>query len=83
MRVDDTVISKGSTLDISAKYVRASFVLIASIAALVYALLIYSTRFEVGHETYFTVVDDAMISMRYAMHLAAGQPSTSRYCSGV
>jgi hypothetical protein len=72
VRVDDTVISKGSTLDISAKYVRASFVLIASIAALVYALLIYSTRFEVGHETYFTLVDDAMISMRYAMHLAAG-----------
>jgi hypothetical protein len=35
-------------------------------------LFIYRTSFVVGHERYFSLFDDAMISMRYARNLARG-----------
>lgn len=36
------------------------------------AAFIASTRFDVGGQTYFTLFDDAMVSMTYARNLAAG-----------
>jgi len=42
------------------------------VAVCVYALFIARTAFRVRGELYFTLLDDAMISMRYAQHLAAG-----------
>ena len=51
---------------------------------LVYAaLFIYRTSFVVAGERYFSLFDDAMISMRYARNLAHGyglvwNPGTSR-----
>lgn len=41
-------------------------------AGLGYLLFILRTGFKIGNEVYFTLVDDAMISMRYARNLAAG-----------
>jgi hypothetical protein len=35
-------------------------------------LFIYRTSFVVGHERYFSLFDDAMVSMRYARNLAHG-----------
>jgi len=42
------------------------------IAALFYLVFIFRTAFPVGGQTWFTLVDDAMISMRYARNLAQG-----------
>lgn len=43
------------------------------VAALaVYAWLILRSGFQVDGTTWYTLIDDAMISMRYAQHLAAG-----------
>jgi len=36
------------------------------------ALYLFRTSFLIGNTRYFTLVDDQMISMRYAKHLAAG-----------
>ncbi len=47
-----------------------SFILI--ISAVFYLAFIVGTSFVVGGERFFTLVDDAMISMRYAKHLAQG-----------
>ncbi len=41
-------------------------------AALLYAGFIWRTSFRIAGITYFTLVDDAMVSMRYAQHLAGG-----------
>ncbi len=41
-------------------------------AALFYAVFIGRTSFILHGERYFTLIDDAMISMRYARHLAQG-----------
>ncbi len=41
-------------------------------AAALYAVFIARTAFRVAGITYFTLVDDAMVSMRYAQHLAQG-----------
>lgn len=41
-------------------------------AAATYAVFIARTAFRIGGITYFTLVDDAMVSMRYAQHLARG-----------
>ena len=38
-----------------------------------YALFIFRTSFTVGGTRYFVLFEDAMISMRYAKHFAAGQ----------
>ncbi|MBI5954817.1 MAG: DUF2029 domain-containing protein [Chloroflexi bacterium] len=46
--------------------------LILAIAAIFYLAFIVGTSFVVGDERFFTLVDDAMISMRYARHLAQG-----------
>jgi hypothetical protein len=37
-----------------------------------YGVFVARTAFKIGDELYFTLVDDAMISMRYARNLAAG-----------
>jgi hypothetical protein len=41
-------------------------------ACLFYGAFIYRVRFSAGGHEYFTLVDDAMISMRYARNLASG-----------
>jgi arabinofuranosyltransferase len=46
--------------------------LILFLALLFYALFIYRTAFPVGNKAYFTLVDDAMISMRYARNFSNG-----------
>jgi len=51
---------------------RKSHNLILAIAAIFYLAFIVGTSFIVNNERYFTLVDDAMISMRYAKHLALG-----------
>ena len=42
------------------------------LAILVYSFFIYQTIFYIDGHLYFTLVDDAMISMNYAKHLADG-----------
>jgi hypothetical protein len=51
---------------------RAHLNLILAITAVFYLAFIIGTSFVVNGERYFTLVDDAMISMRYAQHLAQG-----------
>lgn len=46
--------------------------LILAAAAIFYLAFIIGTSFVANGERYFTLVDDAMISMRYAQHLAQG-----------
>jgi arabinofuranosyltransferase len=46
--------------------------LIILISAIFYLAFILGTSFLIDQERYFTLVDDAMISMRYAKHLALG-----------
>lgn len=46
--------------------------LIIFISAVFYLAFIFGTSFLIDQERYFTLVDDAMISMRYAKHLAQG-----------
>jgi arabinofuranosyltransferase len=46
--------------------------LLLAVAAIFYLAFIFGTSFVVREERYFTLVDDAMISMRYAQHLAQG-----------
>ena len=41
-------------------------------AACFYAVFILRSSFRIAGETYFTLIDDAMVSMRYAHHLAEG-----------
>lgn len=41
-------------------------------ALLFYTVFIYRTRFSINGETYFTLIDDAMISMRYAKNFSNG-----------
>lgn len=46
------------------------FLLLA--AAAFYVVFILRTAFRIHGETFFTLIDDAMVSMRYAHHLAQG-----------
>jgi hypothetical protein len=46
--------------------------LIAQLAVLFYAAFIARTAFQVGGRTYFTLFDDAMVSMRFGRNLAEG-----------
>ncbi|MDD2923520.1 MAG: hypothetical protein PHQ36_14635 [Anaerolineales bacterium] len=46
--------------------------IILFVSAILYLVFILGTSFVVKGERYFTLVDDAMISMRYAKHLAQG-----------
>ena len=50
--------------------------LILAAAAIFYLAFIFGTSFVIKGERYFTLVDDAMISMRYAQHLAQGHGLT-------
>jgi hypothetical protein len=50
--------------------------LILATAAIFYLAFIIGTSFVINGERYFTLVDDAMISMRYAQHLAQGHGLT-------
>ncbi|MEJ2487764.1 MAG: hypothetical protein P8Y68_18770 [Anaerolineales bacterium] len=43
-----------------------------SVALGFYAIFIYRSVFTINDEIYFSLIDDAMISMRYAKHLANG-----------
>src|SRR6266436_5635008 len=49
-----------------------AFALVATAFLIYAALFIYRTSFVVGGERYFSLFDDAMISMRYAKNLAHG-----------
>lgn len=51
---------------------KTNLAFILLVALLFYAVFIYRTSFSINGETYFTLIDDAMISMRYAKHLAQG-----------
>ena len=51
---------------------RRLFVIALAIFAVYFALFIYRTSFVVNGERYFSLFDDAMISMRYARNLAHG-----------
>ena len=46
--------------------------LLLAVTAIFYLTFIIGTSFVINNERYFTLVDDAMISMRYAQHLAQG-----------
>jgi hypothetical protein len=48
------------------------FWLLLALALVYYALFIARTSFVIGGERYFCLFDDAMVSMRYAQHLAEG-----------
>ncbi|MFC1800137.1 hypothetical protein ACFL2Z_04415 [Candidatus Eisenbacteria bacterium] len=48
------------------------FLVIAAVFCLYAALFIYRTSFVIEGERYFSLFDDAMISMRYARNLASG-----------
>jgi hypothetical protein len=50
--------------------------LILIVAAILYLSFIIGTSFVENGERYFTLVDDAMISMRYSKHLAQGHGLT-------
>ena len=49
-----------------------SLKILLTISAAFYLAFIFGTSFLIEEERYFTLVDDAMISMRYAQHLAQG-----------
>jgi hypothetical protein len=51
---------------------RKTLNIVLSIAAIFYLIFIARTSFLIKDVRYFTLVDDAMISMRYASHLAHG-----------
>jgi hypothetical protein len=51
---------------------RKTLNLLLIIAGVLYLAFIIGTSFTARSERYFTLVDDAMISMRYARHLAQG-----------
>lgn len=51
---------------------RSPIKIILVISAIFYLAFILGTSFDIKDERYFTLVDDAMISMRYAKHLAQG-----------
>jgi hypothetical protein len=51
---------------------RKSLHLILTVAATFHLAFIVGTSFVANNERFFTLVDDAMISMRYAKHLAQG-----------
>ncbi len=51
---------------------RKSLNFILATAAIFYLAFIVGTSFVANNERFFTLVDDAMISMRYAKHLAQG-----------
>jgi hypothetical protein len=55
---------------------RTSHNFILAVAAIFYLAFIIGTSFVANGERYFTLVDDAMISMRYAQHLAQGHGLT-------
>ena len=51
---------------------RQGLIVILALAALAYLGFIWRSAFSIAGITYFTLVDDAMVSMRYAQHLAHG-----------
>jgi len=59
-------------MDSGARWRNGGLLLILAAAAALYAVFIARTAFRVAGITYFTLIDDAMVSMRYAQHLARG-----------
>ena len=53
--------------------VRSWYYFLFTLAIMLYLVFIFRTSFTIGDRTYFTLVDDAMITMHYAKHYAAGQ----------
>ncbi len=51
---------------------RTALLLLLAVSGLFYLLFIGRTAFTVGDTIHFTLIDDAMISMRYARNLAQG-----------
>jgi hypothetical protein len=45
---------------------------VSTVALVLYSIFILRTGFVIKGQTYFTLIDDAMVSMRYAQHLAQG-----------
>ena len=65
--------SSKSNISISIqKYEKIFMALVLFSALFFYSIFIFRTSFSIGDETYFTLVDDAMISMRYAKNLSQG-----------
>jgi hypothetical protein len=50
--------------------------ILLALAAIFYLVFIFRTAFDAGGKTYLTLVDDAMISMRYARNLVQGNGLT-------
>lgn len=61
-----------SSVDIKSVRPPTSLILVLAAAACFYAIFILRTGFRVAGVTFFTLIDDAMVSMRYAQHLAQG-----------
>lgn len=55
-----------------AKNNQAAVAAVICASLVLYFVFIYRTVFTVGGKPWITLVDDAMITMRYAMHLAEG-----------
>src|SRR5574340_251305 len=54
------------------RHSRFAVTILLAVAAAFYAVFIARTAFRVDGRPFFTLVDDAMISMRYAQHLVEG-----------
>ena len=59
-------------MDTEQKNRRTALKILLVAAALFYLVFIVRTSFRIKGELYFTLIDDAMVSMRYAQHLAQG-----------
>lgn len=68
---ESRVESGASTSRSALSSIRARFA-VAAVALVFYALFIFRTSFVVSGTRYFVLFEDAMISMRYARHLADG-----------
>jgi arabinofuranosyltransferase len=51
---------------------KRALTLVLFVSSIFYFFFIYRTRFVIDGVTFFTLIDDAMISMRYAMNFADG-----------
>lgn len=59
-------------MDTEQKNQRTALEILLVAAALFYLVFILRTSFRIKGDLYFTLIDDAMVSMRYAQHLALG-----------
>ena len=64
--------TRADTAGAAARAYRRASLGIVGLAAAFYAVFIARTAFTIGGRTYFSLFDDAMISMRYARNFADG-----------